>query len=67
MELSTLKAICNSVSIPVVAIGGVSADNVELLRDSGISGAAVVSGIFASQDIRKAAQYLSERLRNIVK
>lgn len=67
MELSTLNAICNSVSIPVVAIGGISADNVDLLQGSGISGAAVVSGIFARQDIRKAAQYLSERLRNIVK
>lgn len=45
LPVETLRAICQAVEIPVVAIGGVTADNLYLLAGSGISGAAVVSGL----------------------
>jgi len=60
-----LKNICAAVSIPVVAIGGIYPENVLRLRGSGVAGIAVVSAIFASRDIRKAAEELrtlSERM-----
>ena len=55
---SELKAICRAVKIPVVAIGGINANNIHELENSGIAGAAVISAIFAAQDITKAAQEL---------
>lgn len=51
----TLKAICEEVSIPVVAIGGIYAHNIEELFGSGIDGVALVSSIFAERDIKAAA------------
>ncbi|MCR5370913.1 MAG: thiamine phosphate synthase [Clostridium sp.] len=51
----TLKAICSAVKIPVIAIGGITADNVKELRGSGICGVAVISALFAKQDVRAAA------------
>ena len=53
-----LKEICESVKIPVVAIGGISAGNIHLLAGSGIEGVAVISAIFAQDDIRKASENL---------
>ena len=50
MALEQLKEIVVSVSIPVVAIGGISAENVLQLRGSGVDGVAVVSAIFAAED-----------------
>ena len=47
----TLKAICAAVSIPVVAIGGISKHNLHKLRGTGIDGVALVSAIFAVADI----------------
>ena len=50
---------CNitaNVQIPVVAIGGICPENVELLSGCGLSGAAVISGIFAQRDIEQAAR-----------
>lgn len=58
VSLDTLKAICNAVSIPVVAIGGIGKQNVSKLKDSGICGIAVISAIFAADDITKATQEL---------
>ena len=54
----TLKEICRSVSIPVVAIGGITAGNVMELKGTGIEGVAVVSAVFASEDIESAAREL---------
>ena len=51
VSLETLWDICASVSIPVVAIGGLNADTIPSLRDTGVYGAAVVSAIFAADDI----------------
>ena len=54
----TLKAICEAVRIPVVAIGGIGKHNVLQLKGSGIDGIAVISAIFASKDIQKATAEL---------
>ena len=54
----TLKAICEAVSIPVIAIGGISRNHVMELAGSGICGIAVISAIFAQPDIEAAAKEL---------
>ena len=58
--------IISSVSIPAVAIGGISYDNVCEMKGSGISGAAVVSAIFGAEDIKKAAMLLKKRVKMVV-
>lgn len=58
MELSLLKEITASVEIPVVAIGGITADNAMKLSDTGVAGLAVVSGIFAAEDITATSRKL---------
>ncbi len=58
-----LREICRSVQIPVVAIGGITAENLPQLRGTGASGAAVVSAIFAQPDKKAAAQALSALAR----
>lgn len=61
----TLCEICEAVSIPVVAIGGITEENLPALTGSGISGVAVVSAIFAQRDVAAAARRLralAERL-----
>ena len=54
----TLKAICEAVSIPVIAIGGITKDNVAELAGAGICGVAVISAIFGQNDIKKATEEL---------
>ena len=63
MEVShdTLRAICEAVDIPVIAIGGISAENVKELVGSGICGIAVISAIFAQPDIEAATKELKEQ------
>ena len=61
VSLDTLRAICQAVSIPVVAIGGIGVHNVEQLLGSGICGVAVISAIFAAKDIRAATVELKAR------
>lgn len=58
ISLETLKAICEAVRIPVVAIGGIGKDNIHHLEGSGIKGVAVVSAILASPDIAEATDQL---------
>ena len=60
MSRETLTAICQSVSIPVVAIGGINASNLSTLAGTGIAGAAVISGIFGQPDIGAAVRELRE-------
>lgn len=63
----TLKAICEAVNIPVIAIGGIGKHNVMELSGSGIVGIAVISAIFAQPDIKAAAEELkglTERMVN---
>lgn len=63
----TLKAICEAVSMPVVAIGGVSQANVGELSGTGIVGAAVISAIFAQKDIKAATAELKKAVSEAVK
>lgn len=56
LSLDTLKAICQAVSIPVVAIGGINADNLPQLAGTGAAGAAVVSALFAQKNPEEAAR-----------
>ena len=53
-----LREICSSVKIPAVAIGGISHNNVREIKDCGQVGIAVVSAVFAAEDIRKASEEL---------
>lgn len=62
----TLKEICETVSIPVVAIGGITADNLSQLAGTGVDGVAVVSAIFAQKDIKEAAQQLRKLSEDMV-
>ena len=61
VRLETLKAICEAVDLPVVAIGGISRDNVMELKGSGIAGIAVISAIFAKPDIEEATADLRKQ------
>ncbi len=61
VSLATLKEICAAVSIPVVAIGGIGLHNIEQLTGSGIAGVAVVSAIFAANDIADVSKKLREK------
>ena len=63
----TLKAICSAVSIPVVAIGGITQENVHQLAGSGICGAAVISAIYAKPNIKKAAAELKKAVKETIK
>lgn len=65
VSLDTLKAICDAVDIPVVAIGGISRDNVSKLSGSGICGIAVISAIFAQKDIEKATGELRTKCEEL--
>lgn len=62
----TLQEICSAVSIPVVAIGGINRDNVMKLAGSGIDGIAVVSAIFARNDISAAVKELRHLASKVV-
>lgn len=58
-----LTEICKSISIPVVAIGGINLENVHLIKNCGQSGIAVVSALFSQDDIKKSAERLISELR----
>ncbi|WP_342615299.1 thiamine phosphate synthase [Peribacillus frigoritolerans] len=63
MAIGDLEEICRSVSIPAVAIGGITADNISALSNSGLSGTAVVSAIMNAESPKSA----SESLLKIIK
>lgn len=67
VSYETLKAICEAVSIPVIAIGGITADNVHKLKESGICGVAVISAIYAQEDIKEAASLLKAETEKTVR
>ena len=60
MTMERLGEICRSVSIPVVAIGGICLKNIGKLKGSGAAGAAVVSGIFGAEDIEGTVRQMRE-------
>lgn len=65
MPIELLKKITYAVRIPVVAIGGINTGNISLLKDTGIAGVAVVSGIFGQKDIIEAAKTLKTKSEEI--
>lgn len=58
IDHETMKAICEAVDIPVVAIGGISKDNILKLSGNGVDGVAVISAIFAKDNIEEATKEL---------
>lgn len=66
VDHDVLKAICEAVDIPVIAIGGITKDNVKDLAGSGICGIAVISAIFGQKDIEAATKELRERTQNML-
>lgn len=66
VDYETLKAICEAVHIPVVAIGGITSNNINELKGSGVSGVAVVSAIFASKDIEAATKELCKKTKEMI-
>ena len=67
VSYDTLKAICHAVKIPVIAIGGITEDNVAELSKSGICGIAVISALYAKEDIKSAAQRLRKNTEAAVR
>ena len=58
VSFETVQAICQAVSIPVVAIGGIQRSNLMALAGSGVDGVALVSAIFAAPDVELACREL---------
>ncbi len=66
VSVETLTQICGAVNIPVVAIGGITRDNIARLQGSGICGVAVVSAIFAATNIREETEKLRKQVEKVV-
>ena len=66
MSLDLLQEICESVSIPVVAIGGITKENLPLLKGRKMSGFAIVSGIFAAEDIKSEVKEIVELSKDVL-
>lgn len=66
MPNETLRAICDAVDVPVVAIGGINRSNIGKLTGSGIDGVALVSAIFSAADIEAACRELRELSEEVV-
>lgn len=66
LDHNILRQICESVTIPVVAIGGITAENVEELKGRKIAGVAVVSAVFGQPDIESATKELKKKVYKIL-
>ena len=66
IDHDTLKEICEAVDIPVIAIGGITRDNVIELKGTGICGVAVISAIFAQQDVEAAARDMRTQVEEML-
>ena len=66
VSFATLREICTQVDLPVVAIGGINQENIIQLTGSGIDGVAIISAIFASNDIEKATQQLKIKMNRML-
>lgn len=58
LSFETVKAISGAADVPVVAIGGINRENILKLKGTGVDGAAIVSGIFAAEDIESECKTL---------
>ena len=63
VDHETVKAICQAVHIPVIAIGGITRENVGALAGTGVCGAAVISAIFAQEDVEEETRKLKEAVQ----
>ena len=63
VSLQTLSEICAAVNIPVVAIGGININNVNELAGSGIAGVALISALYAQENIENATKEMRDELR----
>jgi thiamine-phosphate pyrophosphorylase len=63
--LTLLRAICNRVSIPVIAIGGIGRTNAAVVFEAGADGIAVISAVVGSSDISRAAGEMKSLIRNV--
>ncbi len=63
--VETLKNICESVAVPVVAIGGLNADNCHVLKNSSVNGIAVVSALMKAENPRQTAKELAAKSKEI--
>lgn len=63
----TLRDICAAVDIPVVAIGGIGRSNISQLAGTGVDGVALVSAIFAAEDIEAECRLLRKLAEDMVK
>lgn len=66
LSRDTLREICDTVDIPVVAIGGIGEENILKLRGTHIAGVAAVSSIFGASDVQGAARRLFELAKEMV-
>lgn len=66
VSYETLKQICQSVDLPVVAIGGINKENMHLLKGSAIDGVALVSAIFSAENIEDECKQLLELAKRVV-
>lgn len=66
VSIEELKNICESVSIPVVAIGGITEENIRELKGSKIDGVAVVSAIFAKENIKESTKELLKVTKKVI-
>ena len=64
--ISTLKTICQTVAIPVVAIGGLTSENIDQLIGTGIAGVAVVRDLMQAEDMEAKTQAFLTKLDDIV-
>ena len=67
LDHKVLKEICETVDIPVVAIGGITEENVTELAGNGICGVAVISAVFGQPDIEQATKELKEKVEGMLK
>jgi thiamine-phosphate pyrophosphorylase len=66
LSMQTLRDICAAVDVPVVAIGGISRDNILQLSGTGAAGAAIVSAIFGAKDIEATCRELRSLSQRMV-
>lgn len=66
VDRQSLIDICEAVSIPVIAIGGITHDNVSTLKGTGIVGVAVISEIFKAKNIKAATQNLASSVTKML-
>ena len=64
--ISTFKTICQTVAIPVVAIGGLTSENIDQLAETGIAGVAVVRDLMQAEDIEAKTQAFLTKLDDII-